>query len=104
MFLASFFIKRNLNIQENFTKFTPNVFLLKFKKELSHSDPTRLSHLNYVKPIPKFNKYKFSISCSGLFVWNNCLSTTNKQITDFVQFKALTKYNLLSLENKVSFF
>ena len=64
----------------------------------------RLSHLNYVKLIPKFNKYKFAISCSGLFACNNSLNTTNKQITDFAQFKALTKYYLLSLENEVSFF
>ena len=38
-------------------KSAPNIFLLKFRKP-SHSYSTGLSNLNYVKTIPKFNKYK----------------------------------------------
>ena len=50
-------------------KSTPSIFLPKFRKP--HSYPTRFSYLNYVKPIPKLNKY--GISCSRPFIWNNFL-------------------------------
>ena len=81
-------------------KSTPSIFLPKFRKP--HSYPTRFSYLNYVKPIPKPNKY--GISCSRPFIWNNFLETTDKQITDVAKFKAATKSKLLPLKNKISFF
>ena len=66
----------------------------------SHSYPTRLSPLNYVKLTPKLNKYKYGISYKGPFIWNNLLSYTDKQITDVAEFKAVTKSKLLLLENE----
>ena len=84
-------------------KSASNVFLSKFRKP-SHSYPTRLSHLNYIKPIPKLNKCKYGISYRRSFIWNNFLSSRDKQITDVAKFKAVTKSKLLSLENEVSFF
>ena len=84
-------------------KSAPNIFLPKFRKP-SHSYPTRFSHLNYVKPIPKLNKCKYGISYRGPFIWNSFLSTTDKQITDVTKFKAVTKSKLLSLKNEISFF
>ena len=59
-------------------KSTPSIFLPKFRKT-SHSYPTRFSHLNYVKPIPKLNKCKYGISYRGPFIWNHFLNTTDKQ-------------------------
>ena len=84
-------------------KFAPNIFLSKFRKP-SHSYPTRFSHLNYIKPVPKFNKCKYGISYRGAFIWNNFFSTTDKQITDVAKFKAAIKTKLFSLENEVNFF
>ena len=84
-------------------KFTSSIFLLKFRKP-SHLYATRFSHLNYVKPVPKLNNCKCGISHRGLFIWNNFLGTTGKQITDVAEFKAVAKSKLLSLENEVSFF
>ena len=37
-------------------------------------------------------------------IWNNFLSTTDKQIADVAKFKAVTKSKLLSLENEICFF
>ena len=79
------------------------IFLPKFRKP-SHSYPTRFSHLNYVKPIPKINKFKHGIFYRGSFTWNNFHSTTDKQITDIAKFKAVTKSKSLSLEIEVRFF
>ena len=61
-------------------KSTPSIFLPKFR-ETSHSYPTRFSHVNYVKPIPKLNKckYKYGISYRGPCIWNHFLNTTDKQ-------------------------
>ena len=42
-------------------KSAPHVFLPKFRKP-SNSYATRLSHLNYVKPIPRLNKCNHGIS------------------------------------------
>ena len=84
-------------------KSEPSIFLSKFRKP-SHSYPTRFLHLNDIKRIPKFNKCKYGISYRGPFIWNNFLSTTDKQITDVSKFKAVTKSELISLENEVSFF
>ena len=84
-------------------KSAPSIFLRKFRKP-SHSYPTRFSHLNYVKPIPKLNKCKYRISYRGPFIWNNFLSTTDKQIADVAKFKAATKSKILALKNEISFF
>ena len=84
-------------------KSAPSIFLRKFRKP-SHSYPTRFSHLNYVKPTPKLNKCKYGISYRGPFIWNNFLSTADKEITDVAKFKAATKSKLLSLKNETSFF
>ena len=84
-------------------KSAPSIFLPKFRKS-SHSYLTRFSHLNYVKPIPKLNKCKYGISYRRPFIWNNFLSTTDKQIADVAKFKVVTKSKLLSLENEISFF
>ena len=84
-------------------KSAPSIFLPKFRKP-SHSYPTRFSHLNYVKPTPKLNKCKYGISYRGPFIWNNFLSTADKEITDVAKFKAATKSKLLSLKNETSFF
>ena len=84
-------------------KSAPSIFLLKFRKP-SQLYPARFSHLNYIKPIPKLNKCKYGISYRGPFIWNNFLSTTDKQITDVAKFEAVTKSKLLSLENEVSIF
>ena len=68
----------------------PSILLSKFRKpSLSH--PTRFSHLNYVKPIPKVDKCNYRISYRGPFIWNNFLSTTDKQITDVAKFKAVNQ-------------
>ena len=84
-------------------KSAPSTILPKFRK-LSHSHPTGFSHLNYVKPISKLKcKCKYGISYRGPFIWNNILSTTDKQITDVAKFKTVTKSKLLSLENEISF-
>ena len=56
----------------------PNIFLPKFRKP-SHSYPTRFSHLNYVKPIPKLNNCKYGIAYRGPFTWSNFLSATDKR-------------------------
>ena len=80
-----------------------SIFLPKFRKPC-HSYPTRFSHLNYVKPIPKLNKCKYRISYRGPFIWNNFLSTTDKQIADVAKFKAATKSKILALKNEISFF
>ena len=45
--------------------------------------------------ILKLNKCKYGISYRGPFFWNNFLSTTDKQITDIVKSKAVTKSKLL---------
>ena len=84
-------------------KSAPKIFLPNFRKH-SHSYPTRFSHLNYVKPTPKLNKCKYGISYRGPFIWNNFVSTTDKEITDVGKFKAATKSKLLSLKNEISFF
>ena len=84
-------------------KSTPSKFLPKFRKP-SHSYPTPFSHLNYVKPTPKLNKCKYGISYRRPFIWNNFISTTNKEITDVAKVKAATKSKLLSLKNEISFF
>ena len=84
-------------------KFAPSIFLPKFRKT-SHLYQTRLSHLNYVKLIPKLDKCKYGISYRGPFIWNNFLSTMDKEITDVAKFKATTKSKLLSLKNEISFF
>ena len=80
-------------------KSAPNICLPKFRKP-SHPYPTRLSPLNYVKPTPKFNKYKYGISYKGPFIWNNLLSYTDKQINDVDEFKAVIKSKLLLLQNE----
>ena len=84
-------------------KSTPSIFFWKFRKP-SHSYPTRLSLLSYVKPTPKLNKCKYGISYRGPFNWNNFLSTADKEITDVAKFKAAIKSKLLSLKNETSFF
>ena len=71
-------------------KSAPSTFLSEFRKP-SHSYPTRFSHLNYIKAIPKLDKCKNGISYKGSFVWNNFLSNTDKQITDVAKFKTVTK-------------
>ena len=81
----------------------PSIFLPKFRKP-SHSYPTPFSHLNYVKPTSKLNKCKYGVSYRWPFIWNNFLSTTDKEITDVAKFKAATKSKLLSLKNETSFF
>ena len=69
---------------------------------------TRFSHLNYVRPIPKFNKCKYGISYRGQFTWKNFLNTTDKHpektVTDVAKFKAVTKSKSYLLENEVSYF
>ena len=84
-------------------KAAPSILLQKFRK-LSHSYPTRFSHLNYVKPIRKLNNCKYGISYREPFIWNNFLSTTDKKISDVAKVKAVTKSKLLSLKNIISFF
>ena len=84
-------------------KSAPSIFLPKFTKP-SHSYPTRFSHLNYVKPTPKLNKCKYRISYREPFIWNNFLSTADKEITDVAKFKTATKSKLLSLKNEKTFF
>ena len=84
-------------------KSATSIFLPKFRK-LSHLYSTRFSHLNYVKPTPKLNKCKYGISYRGPVIWNNFLSTADKEITDVAKFKAATKSKLLSLKNETSFF
>ena len=79
------------------------IFLWKFRKP-SHWYTTQFSHLNYIKSIPKLNKYKYGISYRGPFVWNNFLSTTDKRITGIAKFKVATKSKLLSFENEISSF
>ena len=83
-------------------KSAPSIFISKFRKP-SHSYPTQLSRLNYVKPIPKLNKCKYGISYRGPFIWNNFFSITDKQITDVTKFKTVTKSKLLSLEVEINF-
>ena len=83
-------------------KSAPSIFLPKFRKP-SQLYPTRFSHLNYVKPIPKLNKCKYGISYRGRFIRNYFLSITDKEITDVAKFKAATKSKLLSLKNEISF-
>ena len=83
-------------------KSAPSIFLPKFRKP-SHSYPTRFSHLNYAKSIPKLNKCKYEISYRGPLIWNSFLSTTGKQIADIAKFKAVAKSKLLSLNNEISF-
>ena len=56
-----------------------------------------------MKPIPKLKKCKYGISYRGPFIWNNFLSSTDKEITDVAKFKAVAKSKLLSL-NEGSFF
>ena len=84
-------------------KSEPSIFLPKFRKP-SHSYPTPFSHLNYVRLTPKLNKCKYGISYRGPFIWNNFLSTADKEITVVAKFKAATKSKLLSLKNETSFF
>ena len=84
-------------------KSAPSILLSKFRKS-SHSYPTRFLHLNYIKPILKLNKCKYGSSYRGRFIWNNFLSTMDKQITDVAKFKAATKSKLLPLEKELSFF
>ena len=84
-------------------KSAPRIFLPTFRKP-SHSYPTPFAQLNYVNPIPELNKCKYRSSYRGRFIWNNFLSTTGKQITHVTKFRPITKSNLLSLENEVSFF
>ena len=83
-------------------KSAPSIFIKKFRKP-SHSYPTQLSRLNYLKPVPKLNECKYGISYRGSFIWNNFLSIMDKQITDVTKFKAVTKSKLLSLEDEVNF-
>ena len=85
------------------TSMSSSIFLPKFRKP-SHSYPTPFPHLNNVKPIPKLNKAKYGISYRGPFIWNNFLSTTDKEITDVAKFKAATKSKLLSLRNETRFY
>ena len=120
MLFASFLIKVNLSIpvlnvykinifntalfmHKIQGKSASSMFLRKFRKP-SHLYPTRFSHLNYVKPTPKLNKYNYGISYRGPFIWNNFLGTADKEITDVAKFKAATKSKLLSLKNETSFF
>ena len=84
-------------------KSAPSMFFSKFTKP-SHSYPTRFSHLNYVKPISKLNKCKYGISYRGPFIWNNFLSTADKEITDVAKFKAASKSQLILLKNEITFF
>ena len=81
-------------------KSTPSIFLSKFRKP-SHLYPTPFSHLNDIRPILRLNKCKYGISYREPFIWNNFLSTTDKQITDVAKFKDAIKSKLLSLENEV---
>ena len=75
-----------------------------WNSEHPHSYSTRFSYFNYVKPIPKLNKCQHGLSYKGQFIWDNVLSTTDKQITNVAKFKPVTKPKLLSLENEVNFF
>ena len=61
------------------TKTAPSAFLSKFKKP-SHLHPTRFSNVNYIKPAYKLNKCKFWISVRGLYLWNEFLTQTEKEI------------------------
>ena len=47
-------------------KCAPSIFLPKFRKP-SQSYPTRFSHLNYVKHVPKLSKCSYGISYRGPF-------------------------------------
>ena len=84
-------------------KYAPTVFRSKFRTP-SHQYPTKFAESNYT--IPKFTlkKCKFRISIRGPFLWNNILTSVEKQQESAAQFRALVKSKLLLMENEIIYF
>ena len=85
------------------TETVPAVFLPKFQKP-AHQYPTNFSKLSCIKPTSQLSRSKYRVSVRGPALWNEFLTTNEKEIENLSLFKNKVKSKLLSHENEVLFF
>ena len=61
------------------TEIVPAVFLPKFQKP-ARQYPTNFSKLSYIKPTSQLSRSKYRISVRGPALWNEFLTTNEKEI------------------------
>ena len=81
----------------------PKVFKNVFKKP-DHKYPTKFAQFNYSLRKHSLSSSKFSISYRGAKLWNEILSTDEKELKSHMLFQTIVKSKLLAMENELSFF
>ena len=82
---------------------TPNVFKKAFKFP-NHQYPTAFARSNFVKPKTALAQSKYRISIRGPALWNELLSTSEKELTNKLLFKSRIKEKVIKLENEKKYF
>ena len=81
----------------------PKVFKNVSKKP-DHKYPTKFARFNCSLRKHSLSSSKFSISYRGAKLWNEILSTDEKELKSHMLFQKIVKSKLLAMENELSFF
>ena len=84
-------------------KTAPSIFLTKFCKP-SHAYPTNFPAHNVLVPTLKLKKSKYRVCIRGPLLWNNILTTAEKNKKNISQFRATIKEKFLSMTNEINYF
>ena len=84
---------------DDLSKVFKNVF-----KKPDHKYPTKSAQFNYSLRKHSLSSSKFSISYRGAKLWNEILSTDEKELKSHMLFQKIVKSKLLAMENELSFF
>ena len=81
----------------------PIVFKNVFKKP-DHKYPTKFAQFNCSLRKHSLSSSEFLISYRGAKLWNEILSTDEKELKSHMSFQKIVKSKLLAMENELSFF
>ena len=84
-------------------KTAPSIFLTKFCKP-SLAYPTKILSHNFLVPTFKLSKSKYRVSIRGPLLWNNILTTAEKNQESLPKFRATIKEKVFSMINEINYF
>ena len=79
-------------------KTAPSIFLAKYCKP-SHAYPTNFSAHNFLVPTLKLKKRKYRVSVRDPLLWNNILTTAEKNQESLRKSRTTIKEKLFSITN-----
>ena len=82
---------------------TPNIFKKSFKFP-NHQYPTGFARSNFLKPKIVLAQSKYRISIRGPTLWNELLSTSEKELSNKLLFKSKIKEKVIKLEHEKKYF